>query len=176
MMNDNFFLAFKGLKFYNPVKGWKNIEINNSNEDDENLCRPNESAKVGEGDSEGLICDPLMKDLFERLCLDSSDPLAVIWSEISDEIDLFQQYLTAKKNLVDQIGLIDQEINSLHEAIITHLDEAQELAIQQISTVNLRVKISAVAKSRLLVKFKKLNKTVAEQSPYRVRVAETEKL
>ena len=165
MSDDHQFLSFKGLKYYNPNKGWNqlidtqqsyfNLIPKTASLSQPELLHPIESVKAPPH-SASVFLDPLMKDLLDRVCVDSSDALSTIWKEIADEIDLLEQYFSTRCELLEQMTLLDQESNELRAAIIVHLDEAQELANQQIFAANLRAKISVVAQSRLLVKLEKV--------------------
>jgi hypothetical protein len=165
MSNDHQFLSFKGLKYYNPNEGWN--QLNDPQKSYFNPIHKPEHLKQSELkeltktvttsiDSKSIFFDPLMKDLLDRVCVDASDALSTVWKDIADEIDLLEQYLSTKRELIEQMNILDQEANELSATIIEHLDEAQELADQQIFTASLRAKISAVAQSRLLVKLDKV--------------------
>jgi hypothetical protein len=163
MSNDYQFLSFRGLKYYNPKKGWnefddtqkinikpmpKTVSLNHPE-----LQQPTESVKVNLHTTSTFF-DPLMKDLLDRVCADSSDALSTIWKNIVAEIDLLEQYGSTRRELLEQMTLLDQETNELRATITGYLNEAQEIADQQIFTANLRAKISAVAQSRILGKIK----------------------
>lgn len=171
MSNDQQFLSFKGLKYYNPSEGWNEINdtkvsyINRASKLDsrgqQNLTEPMESIKVPT-EARGMFFDQLMKDLLDRVCADNSDELSSIWNDIVEEIDLLEQYFSTKHELLKQLNVLDQEANELRATIISHLDKVQALADQQVFTANLRARISTVAQSRLLIKLEKVETELTE--------------
>lgn len=166
MSNDHQFLSFKGLKYYNPNEGWNEVNdpqksyINPIHKTEHlrqpELKEPTKSVKIPIY-SKSMFFDPLTKDLLDRVCIDASDALSTIWRDITDEIDLLEQYFSTRRELIEQVNMLDQETKVLQATITEQLDQVQELADQQIFTANLRAKISAVAQSRLLGKLEKVD-------------------
>lgn len=165
MFSDRHFLSFKGLKHYSPGVGWTQLDdsqeriMNQKSHDGFSCGAESEKYEKFIGNqyySENVLFDPLMKDLLDRICHDFSDDLSIVWRNIVDEIDLLEQSVDAKRNLLEQITALDQEAIALQKTIINRLSEAQELASRQLSVAGLRAKISSVAESRLLVKLERL--------------------
>jgi hypothetical protein len=142
-MAEEKFLAFKGLKQYDPGMGWAQVHKfdNTSIEKEETPAIPQASSEV--------LHDPLLGELFEQLNRPAQDDLAQNWKVIAGSVSLLSQRMNQQRELRKRLSTIDVELDALRNTILKDLQEIQRSADQQLSMARLRAEVSSLAQARL---------------------------
>ena len=142
-MSEEKFLAFKGLKQYDPGMGWAQVhQFGNAPTDKQ------ETATVPQASSE-VLHDPLLGELFEQLNRPAQDDLAQNWKIIAGSVSLLSQRMNQQRELRKRLSTIDVELDALRNTILKDLQEIQRSADQQLSMARLRAEVSSLAQARL---------------------------
>ena len=177
-MDQDKFLAFKGLKQYSPESGWESLD----NEGQDQL-KPQESDMSLGAQTVGLYAhqqgnmgthariqdaankiksprsqqeDPLITELFEQLRQPVEDELSSSWKLIANNVNLLTQRMDQQRLLKAQLKALEEETQTLRTQILTHLEDVQKTADRQLSVARLRVEVSNMAKSKLSDKLQKI--------------------
>jgi hypothetical protein len=168
-MSEEKFLAFKGLKQYDPGMGWAavhnfsephmNISLNKEAENmnasrdahnDDPLQSALESARQSAGQSSAeVLHDPLLSELFEQLHQPPKDELAQSWKLIAQSVNLLSQRMAQQRELKQHLEKIEQELVDLRQNILHDLKEIQSASDSQLSMARLRAEVSSLAQARL---------------------------
>ena len=146
-MSEEKFLAFKGLKQYDPGMGWAQVHqfgeapIDRIDRQDIPNLTPQASSEV--------LHDPLLGELFEQLNRPAQDELAQNWKVIAGSVSLLSQRMTQQRELRKRLSTIDVELDALRNTILKDLQEIQRSADQQLSMARLRAEVSSLAQARL---------------------------
>jgi Lon protease-like protein len=142
-MAEEKFLAFKGLKQYDPGMGWAQVHQfgDASTENEETLAIPQAASEV--------LHDPLLGELFEQLNRPAQDDLAQNWKVIAGSVSLLSQRMNQQRELRKRLSTIDVELDALRNTILKDLQEIQRSADQQLSMARLRAEVSSLAQARL---------------------------
>ena len=141
-MSEEKFLAFKGLKQYDPGMGWAQVH-NFNNTQSEEVTQTNAEA------SSEVLHDPLLGELFEQLNRPAQDELAQNWKVIAGSLSLLSQRMNQQRELRKRLSTIDVELDTLRQSILKDLQEIQRSADQQLSMARLRAEVSSLAQARL---------------------------
>ena len=173
-MAEEKFLAFKGLKQYDPGMGW--AQVHNFSHAPSNLVQdtvPTEDASghafddqqsyeaqtyseinqqaaqsIAKASSE-VLHDPLLGELFEQLNRPAKDELSQNWKVIAGSVSLLSQRMNQQRELRKRLSTIDVELDALRQTILKDLQEIQRAADQQLSMARLRAEVSSLAQARL---------------------------
>ena len=171
------FLSFKGLRQYTPEDGWGQVNAilqshtqsqTNAGTQPPQAARPapvvpdnvptlteeptpsNAHAHAHAGDSQ--MFDPLISELFEQLRVPPSDELTQTWRTIAAEVNLLTQRMALQRELQERLHKLDQDLADLRGTILTHLNDVQQAADQQLTSARLRAEVSALAQTKLAAK------------------------
>ena len=154
-MSEEKFLAFKGLKQYDPGMGWAQVHnFNNSQSSSASRQSPIEDTDeqaaqtIAKASSE-VLHDPLLGELFEQLNRPAQDELAQNWKVIAGSVSLLSQRMNQQRELRKRLSTIDVELDTLRQTILKDLQEIQRSADQQLSMARLRAEVSSLAQARL---------------------------
>lgn len=142
-MAEEKFLAFKGLKQYDPGKGWAQVH-----QFGEAFIEKEETSAIPLASSE-VLHDPLLGELFEQLNRPAQDDLAQNWKVIAGSVSLLSQRMNQQRELRKRLSTIDVELDALRNTILKDLQEIQRSADQQLSMARLRAEVSSLAQARL---------------------------
>jgi hypothetical protein len=174
-MAEEKFLAFKGLKQYDPGMGWAQVhnfaggpssptqrhgveqEEEASNEAfDEPSHAPQSYSEINQQAAQTIakassevLHDPLLGELFEQLNRPAQDELAQNWKVIAGSVSLLSQRMNQQRELRKRLSTIDVELDALRQTILKDLQEIQRSADQQLSMARLRAEVSSLAQARL---------------------------
>lgn len=142
-MAEEKFLAFKGLKQYDPGMGWAQVHQFGDvpTEKEKTPAIPQASSEV--------LHDPLLGELFEQLNRPAQDDLAQNWKVIAGSVSLLSQRMNQQRELRKRLSTIDVELDALRNTILKDLQEIQRSADQQLSMARLRAEVSSLAQARL---------------------------
>jgi hypothetical protein len=178
IMDQDKFLAFKGLKQYSPESGWESLgnegQHPTSAHDNEmplgaqtvgpyaNQHAPM-AAHARIQDAANKIKsprlhqeDPLITELFDQLRQPVEDELSSSWKLIANNVNLLTQRMDQQRLLKAQLKALDEETQTLRTQILTHLEDVQKTADRQLSVARLRVEVSNMAKSKVSDKLQKI--------------------
>ncbi|NBS76537.1 MAG: hypothetical protein EBQ68_08160 [Betaproteobacteria bacterium] len=141
-MSEEKFLAFKGLKQYDPGMGWAQVHKFNHTQSEE-------AAQTSAEASSEVLHDPLLGELFEQLNRPAQDELAQNWKVIAGSVSLLSQRMNQQRELRKRLSTIDVELDTLRQTILKDLQEIQRSADQQLSMARLRAEVSSLAQARL---------------------------
>ena len=96
--------------------------------------------------------DPLIHELFEQLRVPPSDELTQTWRTIAAEVNLLTERMALQRELQERLQKLDHELVNLRSTILSHLNEVQYAADQQLSSARLRAEVSALAQTKLSAK------------------------
>ena len=96
--------------------------------------------------------DPLIHELFEQLRVPPSDDLTQTWRTIAAEVNLLTERMALQRELQERLQKLDHELTNLRGTILSHLNEVQHAADQQLSSARLRAEVSALAQTKLSAK------------------------
>ena len=167
-MAEEKFLAFKGLKQYDPSMGWASVhnfaeppapsspsevQANEDNFATESSQAHDQSAPLSL-ESPGhqaaqVLQDPLLGELFDQLHQPPQDELAQSWKMIAHGVNLLSQRMAQQRALREQLTKIDQELDLLRQNILHDLKEIQRASDSQLSMARLRAEVSSLAQTRL---------------------------
>ena len=168
-MSEEKFLAFKGLKQYDPGMGWasvhnfsephihlsgqseaETIRIPKNNSANDELETALETARHDAGhNSAEVLHDPLLGELFEQLHQPPKDELAQSWKLIAQSVNLLSQRMAQQRELRQHLAKIEQELVDLRHNILHDLKEIQSASDSQLSMARLRAEVSSLAQARL---------------------------
>jgi len=162
IMDQDKFLAFKGLKQYSPESGWGSVGNDdvahlgaqtvgpyaNEHQSAPTLNRTTETANRIKA-SRPAQEDPLITELFEQLRQPVEDELSSSWKLIASNVNLLTQRMDQQRLLKAQLLALEEETQTLRVQILTHLEDVQKTADRQLSVARLRVEVSNMAKSKL---------------------------
>ncbi len=151
-MAEEKFLAFKGLKQYDPGMGW--ASVHNFSEQQLPIDPPAEAAP---SQPEQVLQDPLLGELFEQLHQPPQDELAHNWKVIATSVSILSQRMNQQRELRQRLLSIDQELDKLRTTILQDLQEIQRASDQQLSMARLRAEVSSLAQARLSSKLRHSN-------------------
>jgi hypothetical protein len=143
-MSEEKFLAFKGLKHYDPGMGWAQVH---NFEDSPQSPLPQHAKEPAA--SPDVLHDPLLGELFEQLNRPAQDELAQNWKVIAGSVSLLSQRMNQQRELRKRLSTIDVELDALRQTILKDLQEIQRSADQQLSMARLRAEVSSLAQARL---------------------------
>ena len=147
-MAEEKFLAFKGLKQYDPGMGW--ASVHNFTE-----TQPTEAAREEALEPVGQVLqDPLLGELFEQLHQPPQDELAHNWKIIAASVNVLSQRMSQQRELRRRLSSIDEELDNLRSTILQDLQEIQRASDQQLSMARLRAEVSSLAQARLSSKLR----------------------
>ena len=167
-MAEEKFLAFKGLKQYDPSMGWAAVHNfaeppapstapeAQANEDhfaaessvEQSDLSPLSNASPGHQAAQALQ-DPLLGELFDQLHQPPQDELAQSWKLIAHSVNLLSQRMAQQRALREQMTQLDQELDLLRQNILHDLKEIQRASDSQLSMARLRAEVSSLAQTRL---------------------------
>jgi len=177
-MDQDKFLAFKGLKQYSPETGWESL-----GSEGQDQLRPQDSDMSLGAQTVGLYAhqqvstgtharmqdaankikapraqaeDPLINELFDQLRQPVEDELSSSWKLIANNVNLLTQRMDQQRLLKAQLKALEEETQTLRIQILTHLEDVQKTADRQLSVARLRVEVSNMAKSKLSDKLQKI--------------------
>ncbi len=177
-MDQDKFLAFKGLKQYSPKSGWESL-----GSEGQDQLRPQDSDMSLGAQTVGLYAhqqvstgtharmqdaankikapraqaeDPLINELFDQLRQPVEDELSSSWKLIANNVNLLTQRMDQQRLLKAQLKALEEETQTLRIQILTHLEDVQKTADRQLSVARLRVEVSNMAKSKLSDKLQKI--------------------
>jgi hypothetical protein len=177
-MDQDKFLAFKGLKQYSPESGWESL-----GSEGQDQLRPQDSDMSLGAQTVGLYAhqqvstgtharmqdaankikapraqaeDPLINELFDQLRQPVEDELSSSWKLIANNVNLLTQRMDQQRLLKAQLKALEEETQTLRIQILTHLEDVQKTADRQLSVARLRVEVSNMAKSKLSDKLQKI--------------------
>jgi hypothetical protein len=174
-MSEEKFLAFKGLKQYDPGMGWASVhnftetphafasEPMTQHHFDEMQSMQHEHslqalAEAAREDApsrpEQVLQDPLLGELFEQLHQPPQDELAHNWKIIATSVNILSQRMSQQRELRRRLSSIDQELDKLRNTILHDLQEIQRASDQQLSMARLRAEVSSLAQARLSSKLR----------------------
>jgi hypothetical protein len=169
-MSEEKFLAFKGLKQYDPGMGWASVH---------NFAEPQQDTPEGKAPPTPLhtedavstesgleaaldnarmeathsatevLHDPLLGELFEQLHQPPKDELAQSWKLIAQSVNLLSQRMAQQRELREHMNRIEQELDLLRQNILHDLKEIQRASDSQLSMARLRAEVSSLAQTRL---------------------------
>ncbi|NBX61334.1 MAG: hypothetical protein EBT67_02675 [Betaproteobacteria bacterium] len=163
------FLAFKGLKQYDPGMGWASVHnfaetpetqvnkapqasdhLDDATVTDSGLQAALDSARMeGAHSAAEVLHDPLLGELFEQLHQPPKDELAQSWKLIAQSVNLLSQRMAQQRELRDHMAKIEQELELLRQNILHDLKEIQRASDSQLSMARLRAEVSSLAQARL---------------------------
>jgi hypothetical protein len=169
------FLSFKGLKQYTPEHGWDQVNAvlqahtqpnapqRGANPQapkhasapqvpPENVPTLTETLEAEKQRNAAPLFDPLIQELFEQLRVPPSDDLTQTWRTIAAEVNLLTQRMALQRELQERLQKIDQELVDLRGTILSHLNDVQQAADEQLSSARLRAEVSALAQTKLAAK------------------------
>ena len=174
-MSEDKFLAFKGLKQYDPGMGWASVhnfteppshaagdtmsqhlfdEVQ-SKQHEHSLQAVAEAAREEAPlHTEQVLQDPLLGELFEQLHQPPQDELAHNWKIIATSVNILSQRMNQQRELRRRLSSIDQELDKLRNSILHDLQEIQRASDQQLSMARLRAEVSSLAQARLSSKLR----------------------
>ena len=177
-MDQDKFLAFKGLKQYSPESGWESL-----GSEGQDQLRPQDSDMSLGAQTVGLYAhqqvstgtharmqdaankikapraqaeDPLINELFDQLRQPVEDELSSSWKLIANNVNLLTQRMDQQRLLKAQLKALEEETQTLRIQILTHLEDVQKTADRQLSVARLRVEVSNMANSKLSDKLQKI--------------------
>lgn len=173
-MSEEKFLAFKGLKQYDPGMGWASVhnftephrappEQMSQHHFDEMQSMQQEQSLQAVADAaredaplqnEQVLQDPLLGELFEQLHQPPQDELAHNWKIIASSVNILSQRMNQQRELRRRLSSIDQELDKLRNSILHDLQEIQRASDQQLSMARLRAEVSSLAQARLSSKLR----------------------
>lgn len=176
-MAEEKFLAFKGLKQYDPGMGWASVhnftetqatdmhhmsqhafDEEQSKQQTHNLQALAEAARDDAPSApEQVLQDPLLGELFEQLHQSPQDELAHNWKVIATSVNILSQRMNQQRELRKRLSSIDQELDKLRSTILQDLQEIQRASDQQLSMARLRAEVSSLAQARLSSKLRNSN-------------------
>jgi hypothetical protein len=118
----------------------------------ENVPTLTESLDSSLGNAKHQVFDPLIQELFDQLRVSPTDELTQTWRTIAAEVNLLSQRIALQRELQERLKHLDQDLAELRTNIMTHLQEVQQAADQQLSSARLRAEVSALAQSKLAAK------------------------
>lgn len=163
------FLAFKGLKQYDPGMGWASVHNFAQSQDSQHDNAPaatidQETPARTEKDlqavldnarleaahtSAEVLHDPLLGELFDQLHQPPKDELAQSWKLIAQSVNLLSQRMAEQRELREHMAKIEQELDLLRQNILHDLKEIQRASDSQLSMARLRAEVSSLAQARL---------------------------
>ncbi len=173
-MSEEKFLAFKGLKQYDPGMGWASVHNNTEQHADDMQTMSQHSfdeqqsqqqaqslqalAEAVREDAqpkpEEVLQDPLLGELFEQLNQPPQDELAHNWKIIATSVNVLSQRMSQQRELRRRLSSIDEELDKLRNTILQDLQEIQRASDQQLSMARLRAEVSSLAQARLSSKLR----------------------
>lgn len=175
MSSEPQFLSFKGLKQYTPEHGWDQVNAVLQAHTQpatpqrgaapqtpthasapqvplENVPTLTETPEADKQRNASPLFDPLIQELFEQLRVPPSDELTQTWRTIAAEVNLLTQRMALQRELQERLQKIDQELIDLRGTILSHLNDVQQAADEQLSSARLRAEVSALAQTKLAAK------------------------
>ena len=168
------FLSFKGLKQYTPEHGWDQVNAVLQAHTQppatpasaashaapyaaapvppENVPTLTETPEPAPQANASPLFDPLIHELFEQLRVPPSDELTQTWRTIAAEVNLLTQRMALQRELQERLHKLDQDLADLRGTILTHLNDVQQAADQQLTSARLRAEVSALAQTKLAAK------------------------
>jgi hypothetical protein len=168
------FLSFKGLKQYTPEHGWDQVNAvlqahtqprampEPAAQPTANFTAPHvppdnvptltETPEPAPQANASPLFDPLIQELFEQLRVPPSDELTQTWRTIAAEVNLLTQRMALQRELQERLHKLDQDLADLRGTILTHLNDVQQAADQQLTSARLRAEVSALAQTKLAAK------------------------
>jgi len=163
------FLAFKGLKQYDPGMGWASVHNFAQSQDspqdnasaatidqavtastERDLQAALDNARMGTAHTAAeVLHDPLLGELFDQLHQPPKDELAQSWKLIAQSVNLLSQRMAEQRELREHITKIEQELDLLRQNILHDLKEIQRASDSQLSMARLRAEVSSLAQARL---------------------------
>lgn len=163
------FLAFKGLKQYDPGMGWASVHNFAESPDTSQGKAPTtpvhtedpvstesglqaalDSARMEAAHSAAeVLHDPLLGELFEQLHQPPKDELAQSWKLIAQSVNLLSQRMAQQRELREHMNKLEQELDLLRQNILHDLKEIQRASDSQLSMARLRAEVSSLAQARL---------------------------
>ena len=173
-MSEEKFLAFKGLKQYDPGMGWASVHNNTEQHADDMQTMSQHSfdeqqsqqqaqslqalAEAVREDAqpkpEEVLQDPLLGELFEQLNQPPQDELAHNWKIIATSVNVLSQRMSQQRELRRRLSSIEEELDKLRNTILQDLQEIQRASDQQLSMARLRAEVSSLAQARLSSKLR----------------------
>lgn len=165
------FLSFKGLKQYSPDDGWGQVNALLQSHARAAASPPETAASprtqyapekvptltetqesVASPASAAPMFDPLISELFDQLRVAPSDELTQTWRTIAAEVNLLTQRMALQRELQDRARKLELDLVDLRASIMSHLQDVQHVADQQLTSARLRSEVSALAQSKLAAK------------------------
>jgi hypothetical protein len=176
-MSQEKFLAFKGLKQYDPGMGWASVHNFAESQDTRQDNAPpvqahqEEPLSVESGLQAALdnarleaahtaaevLHDPLLSELFDQLHQPPKDELAQSWKLIAQSVNLLSQRMAQQRELREHMTKIEQELDLLRQNILHDLKEIQRASDSQLSMARLRAEVSSLAQARLSSRLRQTN-------------------
>jgi hypothetical protein len=168
-MSQEKFLAFKGLKQYDPGMGWASVHNFASSQDtdqhnasattvdqqdqastESDLQAALDNARMQANHTAAeVLHDPLLSELFDQLHQPPKDELAQSWKLIAQSVNLLSQRMAEQRELREHMHKIEQELELLRQTILHDLKEIQRASDSQLSMARLRAEVSSLAQARL---------------------------
>ena len=173
-MSEEKFLAFKGLKQYDPGMGWASVhnfteqsaaDMNTMSQHHFDEAQSQQQAQSlqalaeavredAQPKPEEVLQDPLLGELFEQLNQPPQDELAHNWKIIATSVNVLSQRMSQQRELRRRLSSIDEELDKLRNTILQDLQEIQRASDQQLSMARLRAEVSSLAQARLSSKLR----------------------
>jgi hypothetical protein len=173
-MSEEKFLAFKGLKQYDPGMGWASVHnfteqnatemqsmSQHSFDEQQSLQHAQSLQALADAvredalpKPEEVLQDPLLGELFEQLNQPPQDELAHNWKIIATSVNVLSQRMSQQRELRRRLFSIDEELDKLRNTILQDLQEIQRASDQQLSMSRLRAEVSSLAQARLSSKLR----------------------
>jgi hypothetical protein len=173
-MSEEKFLAFKGLKQYDPGMGWASVhnfteqsaaDMNTMSQHHFDEAQSQQHAQSlqavanavredAQPKPEEVLQDPLLGELFEQLNQPPQDELAHNWKIIATSVNVLSQRMSQQRELRRRLSSIDEELDKLRNTILQDLQEIQRASDQQLSMARLRAEVSSLAQARLSSKLR----------------------
>jgi hypothetical protein len=173
-MSEEKFLAFKGLKQYDPGMGWASVHdfTEQHASDMQTMSQPPFDEQQSQQHAQSLqaladavredaqpkpeevLQDPLLGELFEQLNQPPQDELAHNWKIIATSVNVLSQRMSQQRELRRRLSSIDEELDKLRNTILQDLQEIQRASDQQLSMARLRAEVSSLAQARLSSKLR----------------------
>ena len=174
-MKKTFEIPEKGVKVYTPDEGWstspiedskaktgspnelssatnvteeKNIEEKQANSSAIESERSLGNTSSEDGSNNMVAVGDALEQLFETLNNSSSvnSPDAQpTWREVAELSRILEEKLDARKNLLDQLSILDEDLHSTRKKLLLTLKKLGKFENEQLSAATIRASVSAMA-------------------------------
>jgi len=157
-MSEENFLAFKGLKQYDPGMGWASVHnfTEQHASDMQTMSQPPFDEQQSQQHAQSLqaLADAVREDAQTKPEEVLQDPLPHNWKIIATSVNVLSQRMSQQRELRRRLSSIDEELDKLRNTILQDLQEIQRASDQQLSMARLRAEVSSLAQARLSSKLR----------------------